>query len=1235
MKEKLYNDLHKLYSLSKTLRFELKPIGKTIENMKEAKIIEDDTNRKEYYKKVKKYCDEYHKDFIDRVLSNVKLNKLNEYYKLYSIEKKDEKQDKELEKIKTSLRETIGNAFKKDSEYNGLFGKDIIEKYLPKKFQRDEDKKYIDEFKKFTTYFSGYNTNRKNMYVADDKSTSIAYRLIDENLPDFISNMKVYQKIKDKIDTQKIYEKLKDGINASSMDEVFSLEYYNNVLTQKGIESYNLIISGNEKIQGLNECINLYKQQTKENLPEFKEIYKQILADRESSSFVFETIENDKELIDMLDDYVREFSSLIIGEKKNIQKFLESVDSYDITKIYVNNDTTLTGLSQKIYKEWRYIQDKLYEDYEKRYTGKAKISSEKYNDARDKHIKSQKVFSIAKLDEVCEDNKLLIYIKDGIKNFEGNKVNEEKPINLIEKVIECLEKYNEIKTKYYKEEKELIKKGKDKEDDIKAIKDLLDYMKELQEFVKIVVPKDRGIDKDDAFYNELMKYYDVLSGVIPVYNKIRNYITQKPFSKEKTKINFQCPTLLNGWDSNKEKAYLGVILLKDDNYYLGIMNPYCKNIFDENRVNIDENKNYKKMEYKQLSGLNKNLPRIAFAECNAEKFNPPEELKRKYEEGRHKKGDNFDIEFCHELIDFFKSVIHSYDYWKDKDIKFSDTSIYNDIGEFYRELEQKLYDINYKEYDEDYIDELVYRGELYLFQIYNKDFSPYSKGKKNLHTLYWKAIFDEKNLEDVVYKLNGQAEVFYRKASLKLEDTAIHKANEDVENKNEETKKRKPVSRFSYDLIKNKRYTEDKFLFHVPITLNFKNKNFNAKDINKIVNRRLKQSDDYYVIGVDRGERNLIYISVVDKHGKIVYKDSLNKINNNGNETDYHDLLDKKEKERGNARKSWKTIENIKELKEGYISQVINKIVNLMKKYNAIIVLENLNYAFKNSRIKVEKQVYQKFEKMLIEKLNYLVFKDNNWDEEGGVLNAYQLTNKFESFEKLGRQSGILFYIPAWCTSKIDPTTGFVNLFYVKYENIQEAKEFVSKFEDIRYNEEEDFFEFDIDYIKFTDRLNDSKRHWTICTYKDRIENLKNNKRWESRKVEITKDFKKLFNEHRVDINNIKKSIREIDDGNFFKKFMRLFKLTVQMRNSVINDDKDYLISPVRNKYGKFFDTREQDRDSDLPDNADANGAYNIARKGLMLIKQIKDTDDNKLSQIKYDITNKEWLSYAQDEENL
>ena len=52
--------------------------------------------------------------------------------------------------------------------------------------------------------------------------------------------------------------------------------------------------------------------------------------------------------------------------------------------------------------------------------------------------------------------------------------------------------------------------------------------------------------------------------IIPLYNKTRNYLTQKPYSNEKIKINFACPTLLNGWDLNKEEANLGVILLKDE-----------------------------------------------------------------------------------------------------------------------------------------------------------------------------------------------------------------------------------------------------------------------------------------------------------------------------------------------------------------------------------------------------------------------------------------------------------------------------------------------------------------------------------------------------------------------------------------------------------------------------------------------------------------------------------------------
>ena len=149
--------------------------------------------------------------------------------------------------------------------------------------------------------------------------------------------------------------------------------------------------------------------------------------------------------------------------------------------------------------------------------------------------------------------------------------------------------------------------------------------------------------------------------------------------------------------------------------------------------------------------------------------------------------------------------------------------------------------------------------------------------------------------------------------------------------------------------------------------------------INEEVNQFIKDNNIKHIIGIDRGERHLLYLSLIDLSGNIVKQFSLNEIINeyNGNsyKTNYHNLLEKREAERDKSRKSWQTIETIKELKEGYISQVVHKITRLIIEHNAIVILEDLNFSFKTSRQKVEKQVYQKFEKMLIDKLNYLVDK--------------------------------------------------------------------------------------------------------------------------------------------------------------------------------------------------------------------------------------------------------------------
>ena len=636
------------------------------------------------------------------------------------------------------------------------------------------------------------------------------------------------------------------------------------------------------------------------------------------------------------------------------------------------------------------------------------------------------------------------------------------------------------------------------------------------------------------------------------------------------------------------------------------------------------------MEYKLLPGPNKMLPKVFFSKSRKSQFNPSKELLRKYEEGYHKKGEKFDLDFCHELIDFYKEAFNKHEEWKNFKFVFKDTKQYNDIGEYYKDVEKQAYKIEFKNYSNEYIESLIEKGDLYLFQIYNKDFSPFAKGKLNLHTMYWKALFDEENLKDFVYKLNGQAEIFYRKASLELKDTAIHEKNKPIKNKNKNNPRKE--SKFEYDLIKDKRYTLDKFQFHVPITMNFINEG--KENLNDEVNMYLKYND-VNVIGIDRGERNLLYITVVNPKGEILEQYSLNEIINENNGikyvTNYHELLDVKEKARKNARESWKTIENIKELKEGYLSQVIHKIVTLMNKYNAIIVIEDLNKGFKNSRIKIEKQIYQKFEKMLINKLNYLVFKDKEKLEDGGLLKAYQLTNKFESFNKLKRQTGVLFYIPAWCTSKIDPTTGFVNLLNTKYESKDKSKDFIEKFDNISFNKKENYFEFQIDYSKFTNRPYGIKNKWNICTYGKRIErfrNPKNNNNWDTVEIDLTEKFKELFMNYGINNENIKEDILRQENKNFWIQLLNLLKLTLQMRNSIPNTEIDYMISPIRNSKGIFYNS--DDNDSKLPIDADANGAYNIARKGLMLIQQIRKTDDDKLNKMKFKISNQDWLTYVQ-----
>ena len=131
-----YSDFTRLYSLSKTLRFGLIPVGDTLKNVIESDILKEDEQRAEDYVKVKNLIDEYHKAFIEDVLTDFHFpeegdNSLKEYYALFQAKDKDEKAEKNFEKAQEKLRKLVVSAFTKDERFKSLDKKELIQQMIP------------------------------------------------------------------------------------------------------------------------------------------------------------------------------------------------------------------------------------------------------------------------------------------------------------------------------------------------------------------------------------------------------------------------------------------------------------------------------------------------------------------------------------------------------------------------------------------------------------------------------------------------------------------------------------------------------------------------------------------------------------------------------------------------------------------------------------------------------------------------------------------------------------------------------------------------------------------------------------------------------------------------------------------------------------------------------------------------------------------------------------------------
>lgn len=1320
MSKSIFDEFTNLYSLSKTLRFELKPVGNTQAILEEQGVFRKDEIIHEKYIKTKPYFDQLHREFVKEALQNAVLTNLSEYFVVFKKWKIDKKaNEKELQAKEKELRKEVVKFFDMqakvwadEEKYAGLKNKDlgildeegVFEFLLKKRYGTEEDSflkdeengeflldekgekiSIFDSWKGFTGYFGKFFETRKNFYKDEaqnghGKAGQISTRVIDQNLKRFCDNIQVFEMIKEKFDFSEVERNF-----GKNLVEVFSVDFYNTCFLQDGIDFYNMVLGGKtlvngEKKKGFNELINKYRQDHKgDKLPFLKTLDKQILSEKEK--FIDE-IENEEALFGMLKTFQKTAEEKTEILRNLFGDFVKNQEKYNLSQVYFSRESFNT-ISHKWTNETDIFEEVLFETLKK---AKIVSSSAKKKDggysfpefialsflkeALEK-IQSDKFWK-ERYYENSEDSLNKGFLTGKEKKWEQFlAIFEFEFSSLFEREIttETGEK-KKIGYDVFKDDfKNLLENFKVDHDAKIVIKSFADSVLNIYQMAKyFAVEKKRNWLADyelDVFYSDpengyLHFYENAYEDIVQVYNKLRNYLTKKPYSEEKWKLNFEKSTLANGWPDSPDgnTQYCSFIFRNKQEYFLGVTD--FSKIFDMEKFTEaykNDEEGYEKMVYKQVDA--KTLYGSVY--CGI--------FGTKYSDDQEKLNDQ-------ELIQRMKKVLETREKFFpefSKIIQKINNTKYETAKELAREIsEGAFYNISFVPISSSYLYKGIYefsknkKGDtkmrhLYLFKIKNKDWNEGSTGTKNLHTLYFESLFSNENIaQNFPIKLNGQAEIFYRP-------------------KTEAKKLGMKKDKQGNEVINHKRYNENKVFFHVPLTLNrtksdpFK---FNAQ-----VNNFLANNPDINVIGVDRGEKHLAYYSVISQKGKILDSGSLNfiqskdnngeiilkngkkieEIKNDKNEIvdyrivetgekveaeDYKLLLEYKEKKRKVQRQTWNEVEGIKDLKKGYISQVVRKLADLAVEHNAIIVFEDLNMRFKQIRGGIEKSVYQQLEKALIEKLNFLVNKGEKDPEQAGhLLRAYQLTAPFTTFKDMGKQTGILFYTQAAYTSKIDPITGWRPHLYLKHSSAEKTKENIIKFSKIEFANERFEFTYDIKSFQLNNKEYSKNTVWTVCSGVERFRwnrHLNNNKGAYEYFDDITENLKELFTKYQIDFErgDIIGQIETLETkGNekFFEHFIFFFNLICQIRNmddseKAKKDGKDdFILSPV----APFFDSRNSEKfGENLPENGDDNGAYNIARKGIVVLKKIiefaeKNEGCEKMSWVDLYVSNTEWDDFV------
>lgn len=1156
-------------------------------------------------------------------------------------EKKAKKFEKEQDKLKKENKQC--------SVFSIMEMRELLQynpSLCPKIVSKEDYDFALNKIQFFWHALDTYTKNRENYYVYEkEQTTSVITRIVYDILPTFCANIVLYENRTDTYNSMfsvlqesEVEMKIKNPVTNVYEDitgvdlRIFDINSFGGSLTQKFIEIYNI------EVAKLNEVVNLYNQQfcgttDFQKLKPFATLHKQIGCKPSVvpmsislEAFYENEVENSKEgeckslesLVQIIKDSVINYT--LVQEKYSVLSFIGYLeDKNDYTGMYMI-DQAIDSYIRKYMADAYAVKESL-----KSVKGCTTFDSKKPDGEQ---IKWNKAVELAPLFErLNNDYEFETAFKPTIYKEYSDILDVNKSISVNFVALLCADIRKTVnKATDFGLIEGLSFENKDYNVTLfKWLDSVLDLCRHIKSF-NVPMNKIKGTELD----TEMMQYVEHIlePNWFGWYAAIDTFVSRKPqdsVKENQLKLNFDTSSFLDGWSEGQEKLKLSVIIKKDGQYYLCILTN--KKLFESDSVIYSNpNGNAYKMVIKQLSF--RTLTGKGYVSAFGKRL-------------RDEKDAQTAITNIKKLIKSkYLTKYPRLEETLDKD--FASTSemkrMIEPILEEYSQCE--MVPINWE-----YLKEKEGNG-VFILKLHNKDYSQASQGTKNLFTLYWEELF-AKNSN---HRINGGAKLFVRDAAGQECDTVIHEKGSYLLNKrdkngdvipndvytelyNYKNKKGKLVSQHAKDMlaqnlvvfkevkegheiIKDKRfYSGRKYTFHCPIKFNEGAEAFPS--IPEAAYARYDQLiNDTMVnpmfLGIDRGEKHLVYWCELKADGTI--KDCGNFDTING--IDYVQLLEDRANLRKREQKARRNRSGIKNLKESYVKLVTSEITKkaiLPAVRNAeapmYIVLEKLNKEMKGKRAHIEKQTYQALETALANKLS--LFVDKNISEgPASIKQPLQLVPPFKTFDNIdGKDSfGIMQYTRANYTSVTDPLTGWRQSIYIQGGKSDEIiQRVIASFDDIRFDGKDYAFDY-------TD--SNTKKRWTLYSGNngqplDRFYGFVKDADEHYTRIDVVRILDSLF----ANFDKTKSLRDQLASGVELKKnpnssrtaadeLRFVIKIIQQIRNTG-NESKDdnYLQSPVRDNDGRHFDTRNAYLFNGLERivDGDANGAYNIARKGYIM----------------------------------